>query len=310
MANYSTSISVGTEGHMSNEQEVSVGFEAFGSGTTLKFKIGASASISTSQGFGRSWESGTQSEQTVGFVLADDDIGDNISTYVYEGPWGTPVFFTDPGSVTSDPWQDGTNKAVDVKLELISPEDNGPFDYQSGAHYQFRVTSTGKRKLEGAGVEFVMQQLGVGNTEAAIVRFNGLSQITVELFKGFNDPELHPSAVVTVSVYPPEKDLGRSEEKEYPVMILAVSESDYQVSAEKWLRPRFADLRAPRAYVTSPYDGQRISPGVFNASKPYEIQVFSESGDVAKIQLEKRSKQPDGVWEPWQALPGKGDEQA
>ena len=106
MANYSTSIGVGTEGHMSNEQEVSVGFEAFGSGTTLKFKIGASASISTNQGFGRNWESGTQSEQTVGFVLADDDIGDNISTYVYEGPWGTPVFFTDPGSVTSDPWQD------------------------------------------------------------------------------------------------------------------------------------------------------------------------------------------------------------
>lgn len=304
MANYSTSISVGTEGHFSNEQEVSVGFEAFGSGTTLKFKVGASASISTSQGFGRSWESGTQSEQTVGFVLADDDIGDNISTYVYEGPWGTPVFFTDPGSVTSDPWQDGTNKAVDVELELISPEDNGPFDHQSGAHYQFRVTSTGKRKLEGAGVGFVMQQMGVGNTEAAIVRFNDLSQTTVELFKGFDDPELHPSAVVAVSVYPPEKDLGRSEEKEYPVMILAVSESDYQISAGKWLRPRFADLRAPRAFVTSPYDGQRISPGVFNASKPYEIQVFSESGDVAKIQLEKRSKQPDGVWEPWQALPG------
>ncbi len=62
------------------------------------------------------FESGVEFEQTVGFVLQDDDIGDNIATRVYEDPvWGTPLFFQEPGSITSDPWEAGTNNQIEPR---------------------------------------------------------------------------------------------------------------------------------------------------------------------------------------------------
>ena len=149
LVQFSTESSVGSQSSFSNELDVFAGAVFYGTGIQVDFKMGSETSIGSSQGFGRSFESGTESKQTVGFVLEDDEVGDTISTYAYTGPWGTPIFFTDPGSVTSDPWQNGTTKAVDVQLATISPLDNGPFDYRDGAHYQFRVTSTGAKSRLG-----------------------------------------------------------------------------------------------------------------------------------------------------------------
>ena len=290
----------------------------FGTGTLGVGSLGPIAKLEFSMGFegdftvgtghslGASWESGQEAEQTVGFVLADDDVGDNISTYVYEGPWGTPIFFTDPGSVTSDPWQAGTNKAVDVQLSMLSESDWGPFDYRDGAHYQFRVTSTGKRKLEGSGVDFIFYDLPMDNERGATVRFNGSDEApySMELFRGFSDPILQPSAVINVSVYPPEMDWDGGEEWEYPVLVQAENAEDYQIAVSSWLYPRFADLRGPRATVTAPYDGQRISPEVFKGDEKFAIRAFCDDEDVAQIRLEIRSKRTDGVWEAWRSLPG------
>jgi len=73
-----------------------------------------------------------------------------------------------------------------------------------------------------------------------------------------------------------------------------------------FLKPSFADLCAPRATIMAPYDGQRISPELFLEAndKPFEIQVISDDVDVAKIQIEIRSKGTDAVWEPWSLLSG------
>ena len=96
------------------------------------------------------------------------------------------------------------------------------------------------------------------------------------------------------------------------MVVQSESAGDYQIAVNKLLRPRFADLRAPQATVTSPYDGQRISPMVFHgadesknlAAKPFQIKVFSDDEDVALIQVKIRTKQPDGVFEPWRNLSG------
>ncbi|MEK7274623.1 MAG: Ig-like domain-containing protein, partial [Candidatus Desantisbacteria bacterium] len=70
------------------------------------------------------------------------------------------------------------------------------------------------------------------------------------------------------------------------------------------LKPKFADLRAPRAVITAPYAGQRVSPALFPADDPFKIQVVSSDMDAASIQLQIRTKQPDGVLEPWRNLSG------
>ncbi len=261
-------------------------------------------------------ESGTESEQTVGFVLADGDLWDSITTYVYKGPWGTPIFFTDPGSVTSWPWQQGTVKGVDVGMELISAEDNGPFDYRDGAHYQFKVTSTGKSVKEGSGFDYLFYDLPLGNPTSATVQFNGSDEAPykMELFKGFSGSNLingveetdgiaAANANIMVSIYPPEKDWNNTGSFEYPVVVQSESAGDYQIAVNKVLRPIFADLRPPRATITAPYDGQRISPTVFT-SEGVTIQVYSDDDDIAKIQLQSRTKQPDGVFQAWQNISG------
>ena len=80
----------------------------------------------------------------------------------------------------------------------------------------------------------------------------------MELFKGFSAGDLLSgteardgigvaSANITVSIYPPEADWDNGGEFEYPVLVQAESAMDYQIAQNKILRPRFRDLRAPRA---------------------------------------------------------------
>ena len=57
-----------------------------------------------------------------------------------------------------------------------------------------------------------------------------------------------------------------------------------------------------RAVIITPYNGQRISPVFFPAETPFKIEAVSEDTDLQSVQLQIRSKQPDGVWEPWSNL--------
>ena len=290
MAEFSTSIDVGT----SADAHVTVDAGTIGVGSLgpiakleLSFGVGAQIGLATTQSYGGSWESGTGVEQTVGFVLSDDDVGDNISTYVLEGPWGTPIFFTDPGSVTSDPYQDGTNKGVDVKLELIEDTATGKlFDYHDGAHYRVLVSYDGKRVLEYATVDFIIYEYPSLNQDNMTAFFNGdRNPYVIALSK------TDPTVIVEVSLYPPGIDQDSSSEKEYSVGVEVDSIGNpAQINRILTLKPRFADLRSPRATITAPYDGQRISPEMFLEAddKPFEIEVFSDDYDVAKIQIEKR----------------------
>ncbi len=313
---FESEISVSTESTLSHEFTAKTGFDLWGNGAFIKLTTGSETSIGTAQTFSKTRESGTESEQTVGFVLGDGDTWDSFAAYTYEGPWGTPIFFTDPGSVSSWPWQAGTEKGVDLQFQLLSTEDNGPFDYRDGAHYQFQITSTGRGVKEGSGLPFIFYDLPTGNTKSATVKFNGSDEApyTLELFKGLSAAELFTgieekdgigiaSAKIMVSIYPPQSDWDNTASVEYPVVVQAESAKDYQIVDNKILRPRFADLRAPSATITAPYDGQRISPTLFT-SAGFKIDVFCDDEDVAKIQLQKRTKQPDGVFEPWQNLSG------
>jgi len=303
---YSTSIDVGTEVDVDGEMKAG----PFGAGggivgviarTEISFGFHNILAISTNQSYGTSWESGTESEQTVGFVLSDDDIGDNISTYVFDGPWGTPIFFTDPGSVTSDPWQAGTNKGVDLSLSLIEePTRVLPFDYHDGAHYRLKMQYTGVKNLEVLGTLFEIFAPSEQNPSGMHVALNGdpdgLIEIELDRREKFAD--------VIVSLYPPEVDRLNADGKQYSLLIEANEVADPQIMRYLTLTPEFADLRAPRATITAPYNGQRISPAVFTGEKKFEIQAFSDDHDVAKVQIEIRSKQTDGVWEPWRELSG------
>jgi len=274
-----------------------------GPGIKLELSLGFGAAVgyTTGVGYGGSWESGQGVEQAVGFVLSDNDVGDNISTYVTEGPWGTPIFFTDPGSVTSSPWHPGTNKAVDFTLSLVEEPDNiGPFDYHEGAHYKVNVNYVGQRVLQTATVDAVIYTYPFLNQSNIVSRFNGDAGDFGLYFE-----KTSPTIPVTVSLYPPAIDMDSSAEKEYSVGIeVDFVEDPSQINRVLTLTPSFADLRAPRATVAAPYDGQRISPAVFAGDKKFKIEVFSDDQDLSKIQLEIRAKRTDGVWEPWRLLSG------
>jgi len=299
---FSLEVAFESGAEMSHEFDVKTGFEAWGSGTTITIKSGGSGAINTSTSYSSAWESGIESEQSVGFVLQDDDIGDNIATRVYTDPvWGTPLFFQEPGSITSDPWEPGTNKAVDVVMELIEePSSVGPFDYHDGTHYRVKVQYTGARELEAATVDFVIYANPILNLEEMTAQFNG-QHGPFELYLCKQAPTLE----VEVSLYPPAIDQNNTEEKEYEIGIEVDSITDApQIFRVLTLKPKFADLRAPRAIITAPYSGQRISPVLFPETDPFDIQLVSNDLDLDNIQLQIRSKQPDSVWEPWRNLSG------
>lgn len=270
--NFSTSVDFSTSGAIGSTFEGKVGFSLFGSGAENKLSTGSSASVSTSQNIGASLESGEEVEQAIGFVLQDDDVGDHYATRVYTDPqWGTPLFFTDAGSWTSDPWEPGTNKAVDVELELVKePTRIIPFDYHDGAHYKVKISYAGQRKLESSGtVDFLMydnltDKAGQPPHDNPVVRFNGNPQLyRVKLCKQA------PVATVYVSIYPPGIDSRNSEGKQYTVNIIVEEEGDQHINRTLELKPTFADLRAPHATIIAPYDGQRISPEVFKDDKKF-----------------------------------------
>ncbi len=296
---FTTEIGVESSSEMGHEFETSAGAFFFGTGAMIKIKLGSSASVGSSTNFGASWESGYESEQSVGFVLNDDDVGDNIATRVYADPkWGTPLFFQEPGSYTSDPWESGTNKNVDVTMELLESPSNR-FDYHDGAHSKVKLTYTGQRELEAQGIDFLLFSGATDNTENLTVRFNGNEgPYLVELSKEA------PVATIIVSVYPSEMDMDNSDEQQYGVALAVEEAEDPQIGRELSFSVSFADMRSPRAIVMAPYDGERISPVFFPQDAPFKIEAVSEDTDLKNIQLQIRSKQPDGVWEPWYNLSG------
>ena len=296
-----TNVEFETEYEGSHHETAQLGIQFGGSGVALEFSVGSTAGIQTEQGLFGEYETGDQAEQEIGFVLQDNDVGDNIAVHVYKDPtYGTPLFFQDPGSITSDPWESGTNPAVAVRLELPqSPANTIPFDYHAGAHYKLKLTYDGVRDLESdfSTIDFLLYAPPVDNTGQLTVQFNGQPGpypvgLTAEA----------PVADIALSLYPSENDRGNPDETTYSVNIQAQQEKDAQISKLLALTPTFADLRAPRAIVTAPYDGQRVSPMVFDANNPFDIEAFSEDTDLTKIQI--RSKKTDGVWGPWENLSG------
>ncbi|MBU0700304.1 hypothetical protein KKE26_03275 [bacterium] len=296
---YSQEISVDTGSAMGHEFETEIGAKFFGNGASVHLTLGSTAGINSGVSYGSTWESGRSTEQSVGFVLHDDDIGDNYSTRVYADPkWGTPIFFQDAGSISSDPWEKGTNKGIDITLALLEePDASELFDYYDGAHYKVKVEYTGMRNLDAFRFDFELFSLPTMNPDHAYIEFNGYwGPFGIGL-----DSELN-TAIVDVCISPPKCDLDNSEKKEYEVEIMVAESSDQQIGRSLILKPKFADLRAPRAVITEPYAGERISPALFPSEDPFKIQVVSCDMDIATIQLQIRTKQPDGVWEPWRNL--------
>ena len=163
------------------------------------------------------------------------------------------------------------------------------------------MTYDGVRDLESdfSTIDFLLYAPPVDNTGQLTVQFNGQPGpypvgLTAEA----------PVADIALSLYPSENDRGNPDETTYSVNIQAQQEKDAQISKLLALTPTFADLRAPRAIVTAPYDGQRVSPMVFDANNPFDIEAFSEDTDLTKIQIQIRSKKTDGVWGPWENLSG------
>jgi hypothetical protein len=194
-----------------------------------------------------------------------------------------------------------------MTMELVEePGTSRIFDYRDGAHYKVKMTYTGQNELRGdgggsAGIGFVLFTHSHSNDQGLTLRFNGNpGPYGVELEKAA------PVATIAVSISPPANDINNSFEREYSAVLQSEHEDDNKIVRTITVKPRFADLRAPHATITAPYDGQRISSELFKDkdNKPFKIQVFSEDTDVNKIGLEIRQKRSDGVWEPWRKLDG------
>ena len=303
VSKYTINTVFSSDASLTGVTSASTGFKAWGVGLTIEYGIGSALTLSSQHGLGSEFEAGQSVAQKVGFLLQDDDVGDNFSCRVYEDPrWGTPIFFQEPGSYSSDPWETGTNRAVDVRLELVEETlEATRFDYHEGAHYRLNVTYTGARDLESTfqTVDFALYAPQTDNAQTMTVRFNGTPEPYI---MGLNKDA--PIATVALSLYPPEIDQGNSGDKTYALNIVAQEIADLQITRVLPLTVEFSDLRAPRALVTAPYEGERISPVFFPEEDPFDIEVVSEDMDVASIQLQIRAKQPNGVWEPWRNLSG------
>jgi len=189
----------------------------------------------------------------------------------------------------------------------------GPFDYHAGAHYRVKVTFTGLRELENKGMwlaDFLLYSASMSNKDNATVSFNSEDGRYKSFRFGLTAND--PYSTMVVSIYPPEVDMDNSYEKEYSVVIIAEEEADSQIGASLTLNPRFADLSPPETQITSPHEGQRISPAMFgfdgdsgtaaDLADAFTIQVVSDAPDINSIQIQSRTKLQNGVWSTWTQL--------
>ncbi|MCF7918325.1 MAG: T9SS type A sorting domain-containing protein [Candidatus Cloacimonetes bacterium] len=147
----SETVSYQFETFINEETAFAAGIEVNGVGVVGGFMIGTEITM------GESSSETTTHSNTVGFVLADDDIGDSFTLDVkWDGTYGTPVFETITGA-SSNPWEDGTQMRDQPSLDItpaaqvnVSPDEAASFTMLLGnlseteeqREYWFRVINT------------------------------------------------------------------------------------------------------------------------------------------------------------------------
>jgi hypothetical protein len=146
------------------EQEFNsvVGFNFAGIGTEVELSFKVSGEISEEE----EW---TDEETTsVGFTLADNDIGDNFSVDILEDPvYKTPVFKLRAGE-SKCPWEPGTLNREEVDLRV---DRNTLVNVPTNGVAVFRLTLG---NLSPTGRDFNLYELGVANNpDGAIIAVDG-----------------------------------------------------------------------------------------------------------------------------------------
>ena len=238
-------------------------------------------------------ESGKSITNRVGFVLTDDDVGDNFTVYTYEDTkYGTPLIIADPGCRTSDPWEYGTNKNVLLSVSNTTPA--GPFDYRSAAYSNVTLTFSSPTSLRKEAT-FLLHDPATLNPGKALVTYNGRpGPYEVTLSQGMEGAV--PSATVLVAVYPPENERARNETTTYNLTVLASEKDDMQIYQPIELHPTFSDLKAPRTTIVLPEEGREFSKGVKNT---IHVKALTNDNDIKTLFFEFRGRKPDGYWESW-----------
>jgi hypothetical protein len=150
------------------ELQSSVAFEAGIAVNGLGFTAGVSTQMTT--GSSQS-QSATQAEtNTIGFVLTDDDMGDNFTIDVKHEPvYGTPVFETVSG-FSQCPWEpntvpfDGAQLAVSPAREVdVMPDEVASFELNLGNVSQ-----------ADADREYHLRVINETNPDGAVIAINGV----------------------------------------------------------------------------------------------------------------------------------------
>ena len=145
----------------------------------LAFVIGATVDgvgaeggvkVTLSKTQGRSQATTKTSTNTVGFVLADDDEGDNFSVNIKNDPvYGTPVFETVSG-VSSCPWEPGT-VAVDAPQLSISPAQQVDIPPEEAAVFNLNIGNISEAERDRT---YDLRVLNETNPDGAEIAVNGV----------------------------------------------------------------------------------------------------------------------------------------
>lgn len=146
------------------EISVQTGLTAMG----LGFSMGSSVGGSTT--FGQDWTDEQTWSRTVGYVLADDDAGDNFTVDIKEDPMFGGIVFDLVAGVTSCPWEGGISIPRQQALIRIDTTFQEGIPADDLAAFQLQL---GNASPTNETVIYDLVMLNETNPSGAIVRLNG-----------------------------------------------------------------------------------------------------------------------------------------
>lgn len=217
--------------------------------------------------------------RTVGFTLADDDIGDNFSITIKKDPaYGTPVFDLVSGrsSCPNEPNtlpRDGVNITADKTVAINIPMNDAAV---------FTLTLGNTSPTEEART-YILASDQISNPDGAIIRFNGEPTLAVEL-----EPNKGQDVTMTIEKGPVAF--------EYDDLTISFgSDCDGNFSETLVFDVQFLEPCSPvdigfplQDWVLIPDDGN-----IFNIT----VNSYNKSdADLELVRVQYRRSQGDGAW--------------
>lgn len=245
--------------------------------TNLTQTITMTAGVSTSETFVK--------ERTVGYVLGDDDLGDNFTVDIKKDKvYGTPIFELRAGE-SMCPWEVGTLQRSSPELRSVDGTTKINVPANTSAVYQLELGNTSPTEEE---MEYALQIVTGTNPSGAILKVDG-QPLTQPVRYSIPYGE---SVFVTLTL---DKGPIEFDYEDIEIKMFSECESDSFFEKTLKLNASFIEPCSP-VDISFPLQDFVITPAAENKLSITLNEYNNEDEDLKLIRLQYRPIGGDGSW--------------